>query len=68
MSARPRPVTATLGVHHNEQHLSVPRHYSFSSNGSTSSLVSILDHDSYESLQSDNNKEKLIAKSVQMKR
>ena len=51
MSARPRPVTATFMPSYMDPVTSTPkhRHYSLSSGTSTESLISILDHDSYES-------------------
>ena len=50
MSARPRPVTATVCHQPSDVVTGVrTRSYSLSSGSSTASLVSILDHDSYES-------------------
>lgn len=48
MSARPRPVTATVNPPLTSTPLHGPRTF-LSSDGSTESLISILDHDSYES-------------------
>lgn len=52
MSGRPRPVTATFQPAGMEPVTGVrSRSYSLSSGSSTASLVSVLDHDSYESLE-----------------
>lgn len=51
MSLRPRPVTATVTKPKwMEPQVTRPRSRSLESNGSTASLTSVLDHDSYESL------------------
>ena len=51
MSLRPRPVTATVTKPKwMEPQVVRPRSRSSESNGSTASLTSVLDHDSYESL------------------
>lgn len=51
MSLRPRPVTATVTKPKwMEPEVYRPRSRSLESNGSTASLTSVLDHDSYESL------------------
>ena len=51
MSARPRPVTATFKPPEMAPPTGVrTRSYSLSSGSSTASLISILKHDSYESL------------------
>ena len=51
MSLRPRPVTATVTKPKwMEPEVYRPRSRSMESNGSTASLTSVLDHDSYESL------------------
>ena len=51
MSSRPRPVTATVTKPKwMEPQVVRPRSMSLESNGSTASLTSVLDHDSYESL------------------
>ena len=51
MSARPRPVTATFKPKSMAPPVGVrTRSYSLSSGSSTESLVSVLGHDSYESL------------------
>jgi hypothetical protein len=60
MSARPRPVTATFKPKSMAPPTGVrTRSYSLSSGTSTESLVSVLDHDSYESLGEDSEQESL---------
>lgn len=53
MSARPRPVTATVTkpvwMQVPEADAAAYRRFSLTSNGSTASLTSVLDHDSYVS-------------------
>jgi len=51
MNARPRPVTATFPPPAFAEH--PQRSYPLSIGSSTASLVSILDHDSYASLEED---------------
>ena len=59
MSARPRPVTATIRPPSMDPPTGVrERRYSLSSGSSTASLVSVLDHDSYESPGTDSEDER----------
>lgn len=59
MSARPRPVTATFRPPCLDPPVGVrTRHYSLSSDGSTSSLISVLDHASCEDLGPDSDDER----------
>ena len=60
MSGRPRPVTATFKPKSLDPPVGVrTRSYSLSSGSSTASLLSVLDHDSYDSMEDEEEGEKL---------